>query len=260
MKTELKNIFGTQALEEHFRQYQYIFHPDYYQHTITQQLSDVYEVRIEEYNHTYTIGKNFKKSVSCQIARVYTRVGDTLIYEHRNYFGKLCVACFMWEVGQHFLFFSCDLNGYVFYNIGTRQEYGYYSQGYADETLRGISYWYVTGVLFNPKNHWLAVNGQDVMNCSFACLLDLSDLNRMPYPMVSLSEVLSADPPMLDMPEVDDFATVALGWNEDNSINVLVGEENAVEVILPQAFYKQPQALFKYKKRNPPQKGDEHGE
>jgi len=260
MKKELQNIFGTPALKQHFEQYQYIFHTDYYQSMVTQQISDEYEVHIEEYNHTYAIGKNCKKSVSCQIARVYDRADHEYIYEYRNYFGRLCVASFMWKPDRPFVFFSCDLNGYAFYDIKACQEYGYYPQGYVNDTLAGIPYWYVKNIIFNSENHWLAVNGQDTMNCSYACLLDLSDLACMPYPLVSLSDVVSEKASSLGLSGLNDFATVALGWNDDGSIDVLAGEDNSIEVILPEIFYRQPQALFQYEKHDLSQEGEKHGE
>lgn len=245
---ELKNIFGTAALQEHFQQYEYIFHPDYYQHTTTYPCGDGYVVHVEEYNHTYSLSKNMKKSVSCQRASVYACADNALIYEYKNYFGKLCVAFFMWEKDSPFLFLSCDLNGYVFYNLRARQEYGYYPRGYADGTLVGVPYWYVTGVLFNPENQWIAINGQDLMNCPYACLLDLSDLSCMPYPMVSLSQLVSKNPSLMKA-GIEDFSTAVLGWNADNSVNIWIDEEKSFEINIGENFYKQSGLFFEHKKR-----------
>ncbi len=222
-----KNVAGSLACKEYFEGFDYIFSQKYFQKSESVSIADKYKISIDYYNHSYMVTKNSGYSISCQYLAL-TDIENQLLYSYKNVFGKLFYHYLAHSNGNEYLMCGLDLMEFSIYNISKNDESRFVSICRVDDDSGDDcqnEFWYITTLLYNPSNNFVAINGQDGMNCATVTLCDFSDPDDFSsIKAISLGTFVAE--------KYDDPTCIALEWNENNDLLLNVCEEDGKDVLL----------------------------
>lgn len=222
----MKNFADSIAYEKYFEQYEYIFEKAYFVDQEVHSLTDEFKLIIDNYNHSYDITHNYGKSISCQNIKLFDKTGCQ-IFTSRYAFGKLFYQYIRHSNNNEYLISGNDLMEFSIYNITKNEEYKFVSECRIDEDSDedcDNEFWYIREWIYNPINNLVAINGQDLMNCATVTVCDFAYPEVLPLKFKNLYKTL-AD-------RYDDGTCNAVGWTDDNCLELDVCEENSKNVKL----------------------------
>jgi len=221
----MDNFAYTLQYKQYLKQFEYIFNEKYFR-GINEKIIKNYKILIEEYNHTYDVSKNYGKSISCH--RIKLLVNGNIIYENKSVFIVKPFFQYIKHKNENEYFVSGnDLLDFSVFNITKNQEYKYVNEYIINENYEGDcnnEFWYITEWKYNPKNNYVAINGQDGMNCETITIFDFTKPEKLPYHFRNLSQEIDK--------KYNDGTCTAMEWVENNGLLIKIGEEQTQEIII----------------------------
>ncbi len=222
----MKNYANSIAYEEYLEQYNYIFEKPYFVGQESHSLSDDIKLIIDNYNHSYDITHNYGKSISCQSIKLLDKSGNEL-FTSRYAFGKLFYQYILHSNNNAYFISGNDLMEFSIYNITKQEEYKFVSECRIEEESDedcNNEFWYIKEWIYNPINNLIAINGQDMMNCSTVTIGDFTNPETLPLKFKNLYKIL-AD-------QYEDGTCYATRWADNNCLELQVCEENTQTITL----------------------------
>jgi hypothetical protein len=223
----MENFANSSKYKEYMKQFEYIFDEKYLKKKIDENIiNQYYKISINEYNHTYNVAKNYAKSISCHEIRLLHN--DKTIYTNK----------IVWTVQPFFQYikhkneneyFMCGSNLLFFsvYNITENTEYKYIDEYMANDDYDGDcnnEFWYITELIYNKNNNFIAINGQDGTNDPTVTICDFTEPEKLPYNCVNLSPIIYK--------EYGRRTCNSKKWLEDNSLLIVLDEKYSNEIII----------------------------
>ena len=87
-----------------------------------------------------------------------------------------------------------------------------------------MEFWYINEWIYNKNNNFVAINGQDGMNCSTITICDFTEPEKLPYNCVNLTPLIYK--------KHDTTTCNSKKWLEDNGLLIVIGEELSKEIII----------------------------
>ncbi|MDR2284255.1 MAG: hypothetical protein LBE37_13645 [Sphingobacterium sp.] len=222
----MKNYANSIVYDDYFEQYNYIFEKPYFIGQESHNLTDDIELVIDNYNHSYDITHNYGKSISCQRIKLLDKAGNEL-FTAKYAFGRLFYQYIRHSNNNEYFISGNDLMEYSIYNITKQEEYKFVSEcrilEESDEDCDN-EFWYITEWMYNPTNNLIAINGQDMMNCSTVTIGDFTNPEILPLRFKNLYKTLGD--------QYDDGTSYATCWLDNSSLELQVCEENTKTIIL----------------------------
>ena len=221
----MDNYANSLEYKKYIEQFDYIFQKQYFKKVDEIVLNNNYKVLVINYNHTYQIGKNYYKSVSCQVFKLMDN--DKVIYQTKAVFGRPFLQYIKHKDNNEYFICGNNLLDFSVYNITKNDEYKYVNEHIINDNYHGYcnnDFWYITEWLYNKNTNFVAINGQDVMNCATVTIGNFIEPEKLLYSFVNLSSLLYR--------KYNEATCKAIKWLENNNLLVIIGEENSREVII----------------------------
>lgn len=216
----MKNYADSIEYKKYFEQYNYIFEKEYFINQETHFLTDKIKLTIDNYNHSYNITSNYGESISCQSIKLSDKMGNQ-IFTSKYAYGRLFYQYIRHSNNTEYFVSGNDLMEFSIYNITKNKEYKFVGKCRIDENYDedcNNEFWYIKEWIYNPKNNLIAINGQDLMNCSTVTVCDFTNPEMLPIKFKNLHKLI-AD-------KHEDGTCNAKRWTNNDFLELEVCEEN----------------------------------
>ena len=222
----MKNYANIIEYERYLEQYNYIFDENYLKSQEEHILTDKIKLLVDNFNHSYYVTDNFGYSISCQTLQLFDK-GERQIFSCKYAFGKLFYQYIRHSNENEYFISGNDLLEYSIYNITKNEEFKFISECRIDEDSEedcDNEFWYIKKWIYNPKNNLVAINGQDGMNSKTVTLCEFTNPEIVPLKFKNLYKTIAAKGKY--------GICNAIGWTENNNLEIEVGEEQRVLINL----------------------------
>ena len=213
----MENYANSLEYKKYLEQFNYIFRKTYYKNDNKIILYNNYNLSIKKYNHIYTIGKNYKKSVDC--FEINLKKYNEIIFKTRTVFGIPFFQYIKHKNNNEYFICGNDLLDFLVYNITKNEEYKYVNEYMINDNYEGNcnnEFLYITEWKYNKNNNFVAINGYDGYS-NIITIGDFSKPEKLPYNFQWLS------------PKEYGFENcTAIGWLEDNNLSVLTDGSKSI--------------------------------
>lgn len=219
----MKNYAESEEYKADLLKYDYIFSEKYHIKDETISLTPLITLEINYFHHLTE-----DDSIGCQIATLKNQTND-ILFRNKTVWGHLFYQYIKHSNGKEYFITGSGLKTYVLYNITDNVSMQYVSGNTADqkEFNGGAQYWYLVDLKYNPENNMVAVNGQDILNCSRISIFEFKDESSFPFRFHEISGLI------FDHDEGENH--VAQKWVNGNFLQVEVTEQHRNILLLSEA-------------------------
>jgi hypothetical protein len=185
------NFANTAQYYNYLNQFEYIFNEIYFKESKEIMINNDYKYQLKKYNHYYQVGKNYYYDVNC--FGIMLLKNEKIIYETRTVFGEPFCQYIKHKNGKEYFISGNDLLDFSVYNITENEEYKYVNECLINDDFTGDcnnEFWYITDLIYNEHNNFIAINGQDGMNESTVTICDFNEPDNLPYRFKNLTEII----------------------------------------------------------------------